>query len=332
MNLGKTLFPRLMKAVLQATVAASVLAAGSVHAEYPQRPIRILNGFAAGGAFDLVARLLAQKITEKDPRWNFYVENRAGADGRIAAQECTRAAADGYTICIGASSSNAIHAAVFKALPYDLLTDFTPLFYIGGSANVIVAPSNAPFNTIPELVRYAKTNPKALSFASSGNGTSGHIGGELFNQMAKVEFLHVPYKGGAPAVTAAIGGQTTIMVGNISNVEAHIAQGKLKALAVTSDKREPTLPSVPTVAESGFPGYAVQNWYGFFAPANMPANLTAALYARMRAAAELPEVKAFLEKRGITPAIMTQEQFRDFQRVEIEKYKAVAKTARIEFE
>ncbi|MGE4239805.1 Bug family tripartite tricarboxylate transporter substrate binding protein [Ramlibacter sp.] len=316
---------------LKLALAAVVFASGAAHAQYPERPIRILNGFAAGGAFDLVARIIAQKITEKDPRWNFIVENKPGADGRIATGECAKAAPDGYTICIGASSSNAIHAGVFRQLPYDLVNDFLPLFFVGGSANVIVAQANAPFNTVAELVKYAKANPKSISYASSGNGTSAHIGGELFNQMADVGFLHVPYKGGAPAVTAAIGGQTTILVSTMSNVEAHINQGKLKALAVTSLQRDPVLPNVPTVAET-IPGYSIGNWYAFFAPAKLPPAIANELYSRMKAAAELPEVKSFLEKRGIMTTIMTQAEFRNFHKAEIDKYKAVANKANIDLQ
>ena len=324
-----------MRRLLPAALAAAVAlfpGAAFAQAGYPAKPIRIINGFAPGGTFDYLARMLGQRISDANPGWKFVVESKTGADGRIGSQECAKAAPDGYTFCIGGASTHAIHAAIFRTLPYDVTKDFLPVALVGPSANVIAVNPELPVKSIRELVALAKAQPGKLSFASAGTGTSTHLAGEMFKDVAGIDLLHVPFKGGAPAITAVVGNQVPILSDNVSTVAPHVQAGRLRAIAVTSIRRQPNLPDVPTLDESGLRGFDVGLWYAFFAPVGIPREAAQRFHAEINRQLGQAEVRELLEKRGIEARPLGMDEFAAFQRAEIARYAAIAAKAKITVE
>src|SRR5450631_309964 len=259
-------------------LGTALLASFAAHAQpYPNRPIKIVVPYAAGGAVDIVARTVGQPLSEalKQP---VIVDNRPGASANIGMEMAARAAPDGYTLLM-ASNGIATNMALFPHLAFDGRRDFAPVARIGYAPLVIVVPAASPAHSLKDLLAMARAAPGKLTYATAGNGSSGHLAGELLKLTAKIDVLHVPYKGGAPAITDLLGERISFMPINAVEVMAHIRAGRMRALAVGSDKRVPLLPDVPTVAEAGLPGFEATVWWGLVAPVNTPAGVIATLNA-----------------------------------------------------
>jgi tripartite-type tricarboxylate transporter receptor subunit TctC len=310
---------------LLAAAAACALLPGLAAAQaFPSKPITIIVPFAAGGTTDILARIIAQGMSAELGQ-SVVVDNRAGAGGNIGGQVAARAPADGYTLFMGTVGTHAINAALYKKMPFDPIKDFAPLTRVANVPNLLVANPAQPFKTVPELIAYAKANPGKINFGSSGSGSSIHLSGELFKSMAKVDMQHVPYKGSAPAVTDLLGNQIAIMFDNMPSAIQHVRSGKLRAIAVTTAKRSPELPDVPTIAEAGVPGYEATSWFGMFAPAATPAPVVAQLNATIVKVLAQPDIKKKLAEQGAEAAGETPAQFADFIQKESVKWGRVVK-------
>jgi tripartite-type tricarboxylate transporter receptor subunit TctC len=287
-------------------------------APWPDRPVRIIVPAAAGGATDVVARILAQQLAEqlKQP---FVVENRAGGAGIIGTEAVARAPADGHTLLMGAIN-HAINPALHAELPYDSRKDFTFIARAVSMPNVLVVNPAVPARSVSELITYAKAHPGELVFASSGNGTSQHLAGELFKLSAQVDFRTVPYKGSAPAVVDLLGGHVSMMFDNLPSALPHIRSGRVHALGVTSAQRSPVLPDVPSIAESGVPGYDVSSWLGLMGPAGMPSDIVQQLYAQAKTAFASQEVKDKLLGMGAVPNVLAPAEFTTFYEDELARW------------
>ncbi|WP_251864726.1 tripartite tricarboxylate transporter substrate binding protein [Achromobacter sp. Marseille-Q4962] len=315
---------RRIAAALLAT-AAGAFAMGTAHAAYPDKPVRIVVGFSAGGTTDVIARIFAKELTEELGQ-SFVVENKPGAGSNIATDMVQRAAPDGYTLLFVAVTS-AINQTLYKNVTFDLTKDFTPVALGAKVPNILVVNPGVPVKSVQELVEYAKKNPGKLAFASSGSGTSIHMAGELFKMKAGIDVLHVPYKGSAPAVTDLIGGQVQYMFDNMPSSWPHVQSGKLRALAVTTKERSKSAPDVPTMQESGFPGFDVSSWFGMIAPAGTPPEVVNKLNAAMQKALDKPEVQTSFEKLGAVGEKTTPAQFGAFIKSEVEGWAPVVKAS-----
>lgn len=296
-------------------VCASLWVAESSAQSYPVKPIRIVVGFTAGGGTDVTARLVSQKLFEQMGQ-PVVVENRPGAAGSIANERVAAAAADGYTLLMIANSA-AVQVALRPKLPYDLERDFAPVSLLSVAPFLFVVNPSFPPRSVEELIALARSQPGKLNFGSDGVGTVLHLAGELFNLMAQTKIVHVPHKGGTEAATATAAGQIEMSFTGVSSSLPLIGAGKLRALAVTSAKRASFLPSVPTLSESGLPGYAISSWYGMLAPAGVPKNIIARLNAETAKAVNTPDMKEALNKQGFEPQTNAPEQFAAFIRAEI---------------
>jgi tripartite-type tricarboxylate transporter receptor subunit TctC len=261
-----------------ATFALLAPHANAQPASYPAKPIKIVIGFPPGGATDILSRDFAAKLAD-ELKQQVVIENKPGAGGTIGADLVAKSAADGYTLTIGTTSNHAIAVSLYKKLPYDPVQDFAPITMLAVSQNVVVVNNDVPANSLKELVAYAKANPGKLNFGSSGNGTISHLTGELFNALNATEIIHIPYKGSALVFPDLLSGRVSIMYDSTISVSSLINAGKVRALAVTGPKRSKQLAQVPTVAESGYPGFESTNFFGFFAPAATPADILAKLRA-----------------------------------------------------
>ncbi|MBC5785232.1 tripartite tricarboxylate transporter substrate binding protein [Ramlibacter sp. USB13] len=314
---------RLALAGLALAAAAAFPFAASAQA-YPTKPVTIVVPFAAGGTTDILARVIGQALN-KELGQPVVVDNRAGAGGNIGAALAAKAPADGYTLFMGTVGTHAINQSLYKKLTFDPIKDFAPLTRVAMVPNLLVANPTKPYKNVKELIAYAKANPGRVNFGSSGSGSSIHLSGELFNSLAKVDMIHVPYKGSAPAVTDLLGGQIDIMFDNMPSAIQHVRSGKLRPLAVTTAKRSPELPDVPTIAEAGVPGYEATSWFGMFAPANTPAPVVAKLNAALVKVLSQPDVKKKLAEQGAEPYSEKPEQFAAFIRSETDKWSKVVK-------
>ena len=315
------------RTVLAAAAAACALSLAplAAHAQaFPTKPITIVVPFSAGGTTDILARVVGQYMS-KDLGQPVIVDNRAGAGGNIGAQNVARAAADGYTLLMGTVGTHAINQSLYKKMAFDPIKDFAPLTRVALVPNLLVANPGQPFKNVKELVAYAKANPGKVTFGSSGSGSSIHLSGEMFQQMAGVEMQHIPYKGSSPAVTDLLGGQIAVMFDNMPSAIGHVKAGKLRPLAVTTPKRSPALPDVPTIAEAGVPGYAATSWFGLLAPANTPAPVLAKLNAAILKALADPDVKKKMAEQGAEPYGEKPEQFAEFIRSETAKWGKIVK-------
>ncbi len=304
-----------------------LLTSGYVQAQaYPTKPVRLLVGFAPGGSTDVVARLLAQKLTESLAQI-VVVENRGGANTAIATEAAARAAPDGYTLIINAAG-HVTNPSLMK-LNFDAVRDFAFISLLTESQNLLVTHPSFPARTVKELIAFSKARPGQINFASQGTGSSGHLTGELFQFMAGVRWLHVPYKGAGPAVIDLIAGHTSLAFPNMPAVLPHARGGKLRALAVSGARRSNAAPEIPTIAEGGLAGFDVTNWFGLAAPAKTPRAIIERLHADTVRALKSPELRDSLMKSGADPVGNTPEQYAAFIQEEIAKWARVIKAAGI---
>lgn len=305
------------------------LAAQSARAEvYPVKPVRIVVAFAAGGNTDTPFRIVARGLSEA-LGVSVMVENRPGAGGNVGAEFVARAAADGYTLLACNVSTHSVNSALYAKLPFDPIKDFSPISMIGSIPNVLIVNPATPVRTVNDFIAYAQAHPDKASVASAGVGTSQHLVMELLKATTGAPLFHVPYKGGAPALGDLLGGQVTALVSGLATAAPSITAGKVRALAVTTARRSSLLPQIPTVAESGFPGFDVGSWGGLCAPAGTPAPVIGKLNAAVRQALAEPGIEHSLAELGYDIAPSTPEQLADFIRTEIAKWQRVVKAAGI---
>lgn len=298
---------------------------------YPAKPIRFLVGFAPGGVNDLVARALAARLSPRLTQ-QVVVENRPGAGGNIATELVARAAPDGYTMLLGSVASLAMSPALHGKVPFDPISDFAPITQVVGVSSLIAVHPSMPARSLKEFVALAKKQPGKLNFASPGTGSIAHLAAELFTKTAGISIVHIPYKGGAPAAIDAISGQVECLISVISSGAPHVKSGKLRGLAVTSDKRAPILPEVPTVAESGYPGYEATGWLGLLFPAKTPDPIVDRLNRETVAVMNMREVREQLQTAGLDPLLKNPEAFRAYIKAELAKWSKLIKEAEIRAE
>ena len=312
-----------------ASVAAALAAATPLSAqEYPARPVRILVGFAPGGGTDIIARAVAPKLAAALGQ-QVVVENRPGAGSNIASEIVAKAPPDGYTLLMGTIAALAINPSLYGNLPFDPARDFAPVSQVGAMNNILVVHPVLPVTTVKAFVALAKSRPGEISYATPGVGSSAHLAGELFRKVAGIDIVAVPYKGGGQAIVDVLAGHVPAHFGAVPVVIHHLRTGKLKAIAVTTGKRAALLPEVPTVAEAGYPGYEVNNWYGLVAPAGTPRPIIDRLNKDLTAVLTAPDITKFLRELGHEPVPTTAEQFGAIIKSEIAKWAKVVKDAGI---
>ena len=315
---------------IAAIVAASVLASTAALAQYPDKPIKIIVPFSAGGGVDNLTRLIGKPLSDrlKQP---VIIDNRPGGNANIGADIAAKSPPDGYTLLM-TSSVSTVNRALFKSLPYDALTDFVQIARIAEASSILVVPASLPIKSVKELIDYSKANAGNVSFASTGVGSGQHLNGEIFSKYAGVPAVHVPYKGGPPAITDVIGGRVTFMITNPSEVLPMIEGGKLRALAVTGNTRMKALPNVPTMTEAGLKSKGTTGWWGLVAPAKTPQPIIDRLAKEMLEILKDPEVKASMAKMGLEEAPMPPKEFSAFYRDEVKRYADLIREFKIETE
>ena len=298
------------------------------HAQYPQKPIHIVVPFAAGGAVDVLARTIGQRLSEQVGQ-PVIVDNKPGANGNIAPEFVAKEPADGYTVLIAANGL-ATNPTLFPDLRFNVQRDFAPVAYIGYAPLILVAPTSFEPKTLRDVISKAKAEPGKLNYASAGSGTSGHLAAEMLKNSAAIDVLHVPYKGGAPAIVDMLGGRVSFMMLDPLQVMPHVKAGRLHAIAVGSPKRLPLLPDVPTISEAGLPGYEAVVWWGFLVPAKTPRDVIAKLNAEINKALADPGVRKKLEDMGTVISTGSPEQFGSFVRAETDKWADVIRKGNIQ--
>ena len=317
--------------LIRLVLVALLVAAAPAHAQtYPAKSIRIVVPFAPGGGADIIARILGQKMTDS---WGqqVVVDNRAGASGNIGAEIVAKAAPDGHTLLM-ASSALAINPSVYRSVPYDPIKDFAPITQPALLPNILVAHSSVPVKTVRDLIALAKSRPGQLAYASAGAGTGTHLAAEMFKLQAGVDMVHVPYKGGGAVISDLLGGQVALTFATLPSVMPYVKAGRLRALAMTTTKRWPGLPTVPTIAESGFPGFEISTWIGLLAPAGTPKDVVGKLHGEVTRILKLPDVRERFDSLGMEPVGDSPEQFAQYIRSELAKYAKVVRQsgARVE--
>ena len=314
-----------MKAILLALIAAASFAHAQ-DAPYPSRAVKIVVPFAPGGATDITARLIGEKLAGK---WGqpVVIENHAGAGGNVGSDIVAKAKPDGYTLLVGVTGSHAINTSLMKSMPYHPLRDFEPLTLATIFPNAIVVNAKVPANTLPELIALLKANPTAYSYGSDGNGTASHLTMELLKSKGGFAITHVPYKGGAPMVGDLVGGQIQVGITGLPAVQAHVKAGTLKLIAITTAQRMPAYPDYPTIAEQGFPGFAAAPWAGFFAPKGTPAPIVAKLSTDLVEVMLTPDVQQKMREIGSQLQPNTPAEFRKFLEEEIAKWGEAVKVS-----
>lgn len=314
---------RLMAVLLSAT---ATLASAQ---EYPVKPIRIIVPFAAGGPNDVLGRIVAQKLGEQFGQ-QVIIDNRSGAGGSTGTALVSSAAADGYTLLFSGTSSLAINPGLYKKLPYDPIRDFAPVGLAGTAPSLLVTHPSVPAKTVRDLINLAKASPGRLNFASGGVGGAPHLAGELFKSIARVDIVHVPFRGAAPALIALASGEVDMYIGGISAVLPIARDGRVRPIAVTSAKRTPLMPDMPTLIESGVPGYEVGNWYAVVAPAATPKPIIARLNTELVKALAAADVRKRFAELGTDAVSSTPEQLGAYHREELARWSKVIKTAGIQ--
>lgn len=323
-----------MKFFLAICAFMSVLAsvAGSVHAQtYPTKPVRMVLPFPPGGTTDILGRVAAQKLTEALGQ-QVIPDNRPGASGNIGTEQVAKAAPDGYTLITAPGSTLTIHPSLYAKLGFDPLKDFAPVTILAAVPNLLVVHPSLPVRTVKELIALAKARPDQLNYASTGAGQSTHLSMELFKSMAGVKITHVPYKGSAPAVTDLIGGHVSLMFDNMPSALPHAKAGKLRGIAVSTLKRSAVTPELPTVAESGLPGFEVNVWFGVLAPAGTPREIVERLNRVLVKALQANDVRERLASQGAEPVGNTPEQFTAQMKADLVKWAKVVKAANIKLD
>lgn len=297
---------------------------------FPNQPLRIVVPFSAGGATDITARIIGQKLAEE---WKatVVVENRPGATGSIAAEHVAKSKPDGYTLFMGTGSVNSVFPAVKKNLPFDTLRDFVAISNFFTTPNILVVHPSVQAKDVAELIKLLKANPNKHTFASSGVGSTIHLSGELFKQMADVQLTHVTYKGSAPAIADLIAGHVNMMFDNLASAWPYVKQGQLRALGVTSIKRDELAPGVPAIAET-LSGYDASSWAGLLAPAKTPPAVVAKISAAVQKAIRMPDVAEKFKAQGATPVGDSSEQFAAYLKSDIEKWRAVVQKAGVKLD
>jgi tripartite-type tricarboxylate transporter receptor subunit TctC len=321
-----------MRKTIALAAALSCLAALAADAAspadtYPSRIVKMIVPFPAGGTTDIFARHIGDRLAKAFGH-NFVIDNRGGAGGNIGSDAVAKADPDGYTLLVGTVGTHAINSSLYARMTFDPLKDFAPVAYLAGVPNIMeVNPKNVKATTVQDFIAEAKAAPKKLSFASSGNGTSIHLSGEMFKQMTGVELVHVPYRGSAPAVNDLIAGQVDLMFDNLPSSIEQVRGGNLRAIAVTSAKRSVALPDVPTIAESGLPGFDASSWFAIFAPAKTPPEIVAKLNAEVLKALADPELQKRFADIGGEIRPYKPGELAAFVQAEIEKWAKVVKTS-----
>lgn len=298
---------------------------------WPNKPIKLVVPFAAGGTSDILGRLLSDKLRLVLGQ-NVIVDNRAGAGGVIGADVVAKSAPDGYTLLLGTIASHAINPALRTKTPYDPLKDFAPVILLGSIPNVLLVGTDQPYKSVKDLIAAAKAKPDTIGFATSGQGSSQHMSGELFKLLAGADLAHVPYKGSAPAIQDVIGHQVPTSFETVTVALPHIQGGKVRALAVTSAQRSSALPNVPTMQEAGVPGFDVSSWQALYAPAGTPAAIVQRLNQEVEKILAQPELKPRLEALAMIHQPNTPAQFADFNRQELAKWGRVAREGKVSLE
>lgn len=313
-------------ALATAGVIAAALPPASHAQEYPTRPVRFVVPFAAGGGGDIVVRAVAQKLTERLGQ-SVVVDNRSGAGGNVGTEIAARSPADGYTLLMANVAPMAINVSLHRKLPYDPIKDFTPITLLARFPNVLVVHPSVPAGSIKELVALARWKPGRLTYASAGSGSTTHLSAELFKSLAGIDLVHVPYKGGGPALIDLVAGQVTLYFGSMPASLPHIRSGRLRALGVTSPQRSAAAPDIPSVAESGFPGFDAVTWIGAVAPAGVASSIVKRLNAEIVQIMSLPDVRERLSALGAEPVTNSPDQFAAYIGSEIKKWAGVVKAS-----
>jgi tripartite-type tricarboxylate transporter receptor subunit TctC len=323
-----------MRKAFATLIGIAALALGAIACAqspaYPAKAIKIIVPFPVGGIADTFARSIGAKLGES---WGqpVVVENKPGAGGNIGADFVAKSPPDGYTLLMGSIGTQAVNQSLFKTMPYDTMKDFVPIAHVLDAEGLLVVHPSVAANTVPELIALARAQPGRLSYASAGLGTASHLAGELFKFMARVDIVHVPYKGNAPAITDLVGGQTQMIFATMPTVLPMVKAGRLRALAVIGPQRAWALPDVPTVAES-LPGFEVSNWIGLFAPAGISPEIVARLNAEVQKIMRSPEIEKRLESEGAKFVPTTPRSFAAFQRAETDKWARAIRDANIKVE
>lgn len=319
-----------MKFIKTATalLALCLSAGASAQEAWPSKPLRLIVPFAPGGTSDILARSLGERL-QLTLKQTVVVENKAGAGGVIGADAAAKSPGDGYTLLLGTIATHAINPALQPKMPYDAVKDFAPVFLVGSISNVLLVGAGQPYKSAADVIAAAKARPGALVFGSPGQGTSQHLSGETLKLMAGIDIIHVPYKGSGPATQDLVAGQIPMTVDTALVALPHIQAGKIRALAVTSGKRTEVLPNVPTLAESGVPGFDVSSWQAIFVPAATPPAIIARLNHELAAIVAQPEMKAKLASLGVDYSALSPAQFGEFQRAELAKWQKIVKDGKL---
>ena len=312
-------------------VSLTAFAASVALAQYPAKPIRLIVPFAAGGGNDNVARLVGKHLSDSLGQ-QLVIDNRPGAGGVLGAELAAKAVPDGYTLFLGGVGSHAVNPNLNDSLPYDPIRDFAPVALLAQAPLVLVVHPSVPADSIKAFVALARSRPGQLNYASNGNGSSSHLAAVMFDSMTGVDMVHVPYKGLSPALTDLLSGRVQLMFSSVVAILPHIKAGKLRGLAVTGSRRLPSMPDLPTIAESGLPGYEASSWYGVLAPAGTPREIVARLNAELLKALEQPEVRTSLLAEGAEPIGGTPEQFAAHIGSEKERLGKLIREAKIRLE
>jgi tripartite-type tricarboxylate transporter receptor subunit TctC len=315
-----------MKKIL--LVVAALAFAPAFAQQFPSKPVRIVSPFAPGGGNDVISRAIAAKLTET-LKQQVIVENRAGANGIVGTEVAARAAPDGHTIVL-IPSGHTVNASLYKKLPYDSIRDFTPITLVGSSPLLLVVHPTLPAKSVKELVAFARARPGELTYSSAGIGSSGHLAGALFETLTGTKMVHVPYKGNALALSDLIGGHVFLTFATTASVMGHVKAGMLRALASTGAKRASTLPNLPTVVESGVPGFETGLWYAFVGPAGIPRDIVQRLNAQITAAINAPDVRARLTASGVDPQPTTPDELGRLMVSEVRRWAGVIKRAGVQ--